>query len=91
MNKNNMKIIPFKREHLELIEARKYEKEKVLPFLTDGFLNIAENSSYCYTVVQDGKIITCMGVIKLWEGVAEVWQLPSIYVASCSKEYCTVS
>lgn len=83
-----MKTIPFNREHLTLLEPREYEKERVIPFLTSAFLDVAERSLWSYTLVKDGRVVTCIGALPLWNGVWEVWQIPSVYVPKYILEYC---
>ena len=75
-----IETLPFHREHLNIIDAREYEREKVIPFLPEVFLSTAESSLDCYTLMKDGRILTCIGCYELWEGVLDVWQIPSIYV-----------
>jgi len=83
-----MKVVPFHREHLNLIDARKQEAEGLMPYLNDAFLQVAEGLPHNYSMVEDGKIITCMGLLPMWDGVYEVWQIPSIYVEDYIKSYC---
>ena len=83
-----MKVIPFHREHLKLIEAREYERDHLIPFLTDGFLDRIEQLPFSYTVFEDGRVITCIGCLPLWPGVLEAWQIPSVYVAEYLRPYC---
>lgn len=89
MNKlGTLKVIPFSGKHLDLLEARDYEKKCIIPYLNSDFLNVMEDAPHCYTMIGDGRIITCMGIMKLWDGVGEIWQLPSIYVKDHMREYC---
>jgi hypothetical protein len=82
-----MKLIPFNREHLNILEAREYERVKLIPFIGEQFLSAAERLPHCYSMIKDGRIITCFGAILLWEGVFEVWQIPSVFVRENAKEY----
>jgi hypothetical protein len=83
-----VKTIPFHREHMNLLDARAYEKEKLIPFLTPQFFDMAESSPLSYSLVADGRVITCIGCFPLWDGVWEVWQIPSVWVPKYAKEYC---
>jgi len=83
-----MKLLPFNREHLHIIEAREYERDNLIPYLQDCFLEAAERGLHCYTMIADGRVISCIGAFQMWEGVWEVWQIPSIYVRSYTKDYC---
>lgn len=71
-----------------LLEAREHEKKYVIPYLSNMFLETMEVLPHCYTMVNDGRIVTCMGIIPLWEGVWEVWQIPSVYIAKYMLSYC---
>lgn len=83
-----MRTLPFTREHLMLLDARDYEKKNIIPFLSGAFLDVVELSSLSYSLVKEGRIITCLGGFQLWDGVWEVWQIPSVYVMKYKKEYC---
>lgn len=83
-----MKVIPFNREHLHLLDARKYEREHLIPYLTDAYLTAVERIPHCYSLVADGRIVTCIGCIPLWDGVWQVWQIPSVYVKDYVRDYC---
>lgn len=87
-----MKVIPFNREHLNLLDARLYEREYVIPYLVDAYLTAVERLPHNYSLIADGRIITCLGCLPLWDGVWQIWQLPSIYVKDYVRDYCrTVS
>lgn len=75
-----MRILPFKPEHLVVMTMRDWEKEKVYPYVAQGWLDQCSRLPHNATLVYDGRIITCIGLIPLWEGVYEVWQIPSVYV-----------
>jgi len=83
-----MKVLPFNREHLNLLDAREYEREYLIPHLAEPFLERVELLPYCYSLIEDGRIITCIGCIPLWRGVLEAWQIPSVYVRQYLKGYC---
>ena len=73
---------------MSLLEAREYEREKVIPYIQSAFFDLAERSPHTYTMIEDGRIITCMGCFPMWDGVWEVWQMPSVYVLKYAKGYC---
>ena len=85
-----MKTIPFHYEHLKVMDMREYEKEKVYPYMLQAQLDVFNSLPYNYTIIKDGKIITCAGIVPLWEGVYEVWQIPSIYVKDYKAEYVKI-
>lgn len=80
--------IPFAAGHLDQIEVREHEKETWLAWqqLRVHFETI-EKMGTAMTMVHDDKIITCAGYWVVWPGVCEVWQIPSIHVASCAVQY----
>jgi hypothetical protein len=83
-----MKAIQFNREHLNLIVAREYERDNLIPHLGEQFFSLAERLPYCYSLVADGRIVACIGSFPLWDGVFEAWQIPSVYVKNYILEYC---
>lgn len=85
-----MHLIPFHREHFNLLEAREYERKCVIPYFPEAFFNLMESLPHCYTMVGDGRIITCMGIVPMWTGVWELWQVPSVYVRRYAKDYVKI-
>ena len=69
------------------MDMRGFEKEKIYPHMPQVSLDYMSHAPYNYTFVKDGKIITCIGVIPLWEGVYEVWQMPSTHIKEGKIEY----
>lgn len=82
-----MKTLPFHSEHLKVMDMRPYEWEKIYPFLPQETLDYWSSLGHAYTLMKDGKIITCIGWIPLWDGVWEIWQIPSIHVAENPIDY----
>lgn len=78
----NLKMIPFEPKHIELIEAREHEATGLLQIegIPAKLITMADCSVECGTFVADGKIICCAGFYEMWEGVAEIWIIPSIHV-----------
>ncbi len=76
MNKK-LKIIDFHPAHMDLMEIREHEMETLCfgdykeKFTTLSKLGVAG------TVVYDGEILCVFGSFDMWEGVCEVWMLPS--------------
>ena len=89
VKQNSLKLISFEPEHLELIEAREYEAKGLLcmPGMKDRLAVMADLSTEKGTFVADGKIICCAGFMTLWEGVAEIWILPSVHVPKYVREF----
>lgn len=72
------RLIPFKKEHLEVMDVREHEMA-VLGF-SDHISNL-EKSSIAITGITDGRVICCGGVMPFGTGNAEVWLIPSIWVS----------
>jgi len=82
-----IKTVPFHSEHLKLMDMRQYEWEKVYPYIPQGLLDYYASLGHAYTFLEDGKIITCLGWVPVWEGVWDIWQIPSTYMISHKIEY----
>ena len=69
-----MQLIPFKAAHADLFEAR-------WPGSIEGAadpdaLLAGETLGPAWTLLCDGRVIGCGGVMLLWAGVGEGWMLP---------------
>ena len=71
-------LIPFKKEHLEIINMREHERDVVNLSANTG--EILEQSTVARTGVIDGRVIACGGVVKNLFGNGEVWLIPSVYL-----------
>ena len=76
------KLIPFKPDHLELIELRDQEREQLDSGGLDGVFEYRANDGIAWTLIIDGRVIACFGITEMG-GVADIWMMSSIYV----KEY----
>lgn len=76
-----MITVPFHSEHLKVMNMRRYEAEMVYPFIRQEILDRLASLPANYTVMQDGRILACMGALPMWDGVFEIWQMSSIYLA----------
>lgn len=77
------RLIPFKKEHLEIMDVRDHEKA----FLTiQGLIEYMERS-VAVTGIIDGRIIGCGGVSPFAMGNAEIWLVPSVYVTEHTVEF----
>lgn len=79
-----IKVLAFKKEHIECMDIRDYEMQTVVN--TPNFqtaIAIWEQNKNAGTIIYDGRILAVMGYIELWPGVCEVYVLPSKYL----KEY----
>jgi len=62
-------LLPFTEEHIDLIELREGQdisdyRDRISVFVTMGL---------AYTLVVDGKIVCCSGIVSPHKGVAEAW------------------
>jgi len=69
------------------MDMRPYEWEKVYPYLPQAVLDHYSALGHAFTLMEDGRIITCIGWIPLWTGVFEIWQIPSIHISHHKIEY----
>ena len=76
-----VKIVPFKYEHLDLVDTRDSELTGILklPNAEERLRNLAE-ASLGGTLLYDGRIICCLGAVELWPGVIDVWVIPTKYL-----------
>ena len=70
--------VPFEPEHLQFIQLRDQEAKSMD---VDKIAQMAKASAVCETYICDGYILGIAGHIKIWEGVLEVYIIPSIYLA----------
>jgi hypothetical protein len=77
-----IKVIPFKAEHVECMDVRDYENKTVcsMPQFSAA-VKQWEDSKNAATIINDGRILAVMGFMVLWQGVCEVYILPSKYIS----------
>lgn len=80
-----IKLIPFKKEHIECMEVREHEKH-----LLDGELLTIFEQGLAFTGMIDGRLISCGGLLLKPFGNADIWQIPSVYVKDVKLSYCKV-
>jgi hypothetical protein len=68
-----------------MMEMREFERTKIYPYLP--LENLVQLGELSRTLIHDGHIIACTGLVPMWEGVCEVWQIPSVYVAKYKIAY----
>lgn len=78
---SKIKQIPFKKEHIELIDIRDRENNilKNNPALEQRLLAI-QNYHSAMTLTLDGVILGVIGFIPISPGVIEVWLVPSKHI-----------
>jgi hypothetical protein len=78
------KFLPFKAEHIELMDLREGQG-----CVTPDIFKALEGG-ISFTHLYDGRITGAAGIMELWEGVAELWMLTTIYFdeypIACCKE-----
>jgi hypothetical protein len=80
-----MEVLPFKPDHIELLEMRPSEAVLLKDHPNFPIYLAAE---YCGgTLFHDGRVIGIIGFKRMWPGVIEVWAFPSIYVEQYSLIY----
>jgi RimJ/RimL family protein N-acetyltransferase len=78
-------LIPFRKEHLEIMELG--DREAAL-LSVEGSGEALENSSVAVTGIIDGRVICCGGVVVNRYGAGEVWLLPSKRLKDHKFEAC---
>lgn len=72
-----IKIVPFKVEHLDVMDMRGHEKQ----FCSNKQqMKILQDVSIACTGVGDGRILCCGGVTPTLPGVGSIWLIPSEYI-----------
>lgn len=79
MSKPYATTVPFKIEHLDLIELRESEKEWIEANL-DKYASLAQ-LGVGGTMMYDGRVLGAIGYYENWPGNFEVWVIPSKHVA----------
>ena len=84
-----MEVVIFHPRHLEVAELREHEREilKGVGNAKARLESLMNNSKAAGTFLKDGRVITCAGFVELWPGVAELWQLPTVYITRCVVDY----
>ncbi len=75
-----MKLIPTKIDHFDLLELRPEESN-----LTQNYFGVEKakalvDLSMANTLMDDGRIIAIVGFYELWQGVYELWAVPSVHI-----------
>lgn len=73
---NRIRRVPFKWEHLDIMELRDYERETI----DTTKLSALADLGICNTIIFDGRILAILGYIHLFPDVVEVFLLPSQYL-----------
>lgn len=76
-----MRLIPFKAAHADLMEIR-WPGTIEEGAASDEALTAGESMGPAFTLICDGRVIACGGVMLLWGSVGEGWILGSTLIDS---------
>lgn len=78
-----IEVIPFRLEHYK--ELKKQESQEYLTsYIRDEHLLTLQNGKHAYTIIIEGRVLLCGGIIQYWEGRGEAW---SFIAADCKKDF----
>lgn len=75
--------VPFHVSHVDLMHMREHEMFN----LSDAQITNLANAGNGYTYMYSGRILCIAGHIKVQEGVADVYIIPSIYIPVYAKHF----
>lgn len=75
MSRTNSKFLPFKIQHIDVMEIKEYEKTH----LNLERLQVVDGLGICMTVLYKGCVLAIVGAYPIIEGVMNVFVVPSIY------------
>jgi hypothetical protein len=73
-----IKIVPFRKEHLDVMVLRDHEDK----LFHDPRMVEALEGSIAETAVVGGRVVCAYGIAPFMDTLAEVWLIPSVYVES---------
>lgn len=83
MAAREVRIVQFHPKHLEVMQVRALDSALFGDFKTkesyERIEQMAKISVQAGTFILDGRILFVGGFCKMWEGVFEMWMIPSIY------------
>lgn len=82
-------MVEFHPKHIECMDVRKDEKETLLanPKAYD-YIEMLANNGKAGTILYDGRILTVIGYVPMFENTYEIWQIPSIYTERYPLVFC---
>ncbi len=81
MNKN-IRTVPFKIEHIKLMDVRDHEVENILCVEDyEQKLRVLAETGATVTVFYGDEVLCVLGLYEMYKGVCEIWILPSVTVA----------
>ena len=69
-----VEIIRFKAEHIWFLSLQEYDSIELGGYNL-SFYKHAEKLNHAYTIVVNGVICACVGLVEYWENRAEVWTI----------------
>ncbi len=82
MNKN-IRTVPFKIEHIRLMDVRTHEVENIL--CDDDYeekLKVLTSVAATVTVFYGDKVLCVLGLYEMYKGVCEIWIIPCKIIAT---------
>lgn len=68
-----MEVIDFERHHVDWLKPRDYGGRLLSAVKSLEFID----RSIAWTMVHEGEVVACVGIIHYWSGVAEAWTISS--------------
>lgn len=89
MKSSDFKVIPFKIDHLDLLELRENERATlaISGSVKDSLQFLADEQTGG-TIFGDGRAICVLGYYQLWQGLYQVWIIPSKYMRQYRVQVC---
>lgn len=75
----DVRLIPFKKEHLECMDMRPHEAALLTD--TENLVPLERGSVACTGII-DGRVIACGGLTPVSTMAADIWLIPSIYASA---------
>lgn len=87
---NDISIVSFKPEHLELADLRPRDKAffERMKHAPNALKTLSDICIEAITVSHKGRIIACCGLIQLFNGVVELWLIPTIHIEEDPVSFC---
>ena len=78
---NNVKVVPFEVAHLKLMDIREHELTGILTLKDiEVRLEALQALGEGGTLIYKGVILGALGFFEMWQGVCEVWVIPSTHI-----------
>jgi len=84
-----LKIVPFKIEHINMIDVREYEANTEFKIIQadKGIAEEIELNQNAFTIFYKGIILACWGYTLMRKGVCEIWTIPSKHIKKYGRVY----